>query len=381
MKSPKNHKIGSDEYSSLSKHIHKYNKQKQTKSNFKIYAFVILIILFIILPIVCYYLIKKQKNQSDIKLRKIFNNIEPSYKLIESYIKAQKDFCENPNIYINEKYESNIFLSDVKLNDYKFQMYIFKSDNFILNEFKLNGAYEIPLSNYIIEALNFYSSKYSISNNKDIFILDIGGNVGWYPSILGRYGYTILSFEAFEKNNYVAKKNYCFLNKDSNVIIITQGLGSEVKNCYYFNQQKNAGNGMVICDNKTILNDTGLGKMFIKESQVNITTLNTFMPYLSDKNIALIKIDVEGHELEVLEGGKELITKYHVPFICLEFSPSYLKEVGSDPRQLVQLFVDNGYKITSDGFLSKNYLTVDELLRKAGFQINCYFIHDSIINK
>ena len=381
MKSPKNHNIKYDEYSSLSKHIHKYNKKKQIKSNFKIYAFVILIILFLILPIVCYYLIKKQKNQSDIKLRKIFNNIEPSYKLIESYIKAQKDFCENPNIYINEKYESNIFLSDVKLNDYKFQMYIFKSDNFILNEFKLSGAYEIPLSNYIIEALNFYSLKYNISNNKDIFMLDIGGNVGWYPSILGRYGYTILSFEAFEKNNYVAKKNYCLLNKDSNVIIITQGLGSEVKNCYYFNQQKNAGNGMVICDNKTILNDTGLGRMFIKESQVNITTLNTFMPYLSDKNIALIKIDVEGHELEVLEGGKELIAKYHVPFICLEFSPSYLKEVGSDPRQLAQLFVDNGYKITSDGFLSKNYLTVDELLRKAGFQINCYFIHDSIINK
>jgi FkbM family methyltransferase len=212
-------------------------------------------------------------------------------------------------------------------------------------------------------------------------MLDIGGNVGWYPSILGRYGYTILSFEAFEKNNYVAKKNYCLLNKDSNVIIITQGLGSEVKNCYYFNQKDNAGNGMVICDNKNKLNDTGLGKMFIKESQVNITTLNTFMPYLSDKNIALIKIDVEGHELEVLEGGKELIAKYHVPFICLEFSPSYLKEVGSNPRQLAQLFVDNGYKITSDGFLSKNYLTIDELLRRAGFQINCYFIHESIIDK
>ena len=121
--------------------------------------------------------------------------------------------------------------------------------------------------------------------------------------------------------------------------------------------------------------------MFIKESQVKITTLNAFIPFLSNKHIALIKIDVEGHELEVLEGGKELITKYHVPFICLEFSPSYLNDVGSKPKQLAQLFVDNGYKISIDGFFSKKYLTVDELLKKAGFQINCYFIHDSIISK
>ena len=41
-------------------------------------------------------------------------------------------------------------------------------------------------------------------------MLDIVGNIGWYPSILGRYGYSILSFEAFEKNNYVAKKIIAF---------------------------------------------------------------------------------------------------------------------------------------------------------------------------
>ena len=70
------------------------------------------------------------------------------------------------------------------------------------------------------------------------------------------------------------------------------------------------------------------------------------MPYLSNKNISLMKIDVEGYEYEVLKGGKELITKYHVPFVALEFSPSYLKEVGSEPRELAQFFVDNGYKIS-----------------------------------
>ena len=29
-------------------------------------------------------------------------------------------------------------------------------------------------------------------------------------------------------------------------------------------------------------------------------------------------------------------------------------------------------------FLSNNFITAEELLKKSGFQINCYFIHDSM---
>ena len=257
-------------------------------------------------------------------------------------------------------------------------MYIFKSRNFILDELKLYGAFEITVSNSMFEALKEYGFKKNISNNKDIYMLDIGGNIGWYPSFLGRYGYSILSFEAFEKNSYVAKKNFCLLNKNSNVVIVSKGLGEKENNCQYYIHKNNTGNGMVICDNKDILKNKIIKNKFIKESEVKITTLKTFIPFLSDKNIALIKLDVEGHELQVLEGGAELITKYHIPFIVLEFSPYYLKEVGSEPKKLLYFLVENGYKISLTGFLSKNYITIEELLNKVGFQINCFFIHNSM---
>ena len=298
--------------------------------------------------------------------------------ILEPYIKAQKDFCDNHNKYYNQKYENDIVLSDIKFNDLKYRMYLFKSENFIQYEFKKYGSYEIALGNHIIEALNYYTFKNNEIKNKDIYMLDIGGNVGWYPSLLGRYNYSILSFEAFEKNSYVAKKNYCYLNKNSNVIIITKGLGNEEKKCHYFNQLNNTGNGMIICNDKNILNDDKINKLFIKESDVEMTTLNSFIPFLFTKKVALMKLDVEGHELQVLEGGAELITIYHVPFVVLEFSPIYLKEVGSNPEKLVQFFVKNGYKISLNGFLSKKYITANELLNKVGFQKNCYFIHNSI---
>ena len=136
---------------------------------------------------------------------------------------------------------------------------------------------------------------------------------------------------------------------------------------------------MVVWQKKDILKDKLLKKQFTKISEVEIITLNSLIPFLSDKYIALIKMDVEGNEFKVIEGGKELITKYHVPFVVLEFSPIYLKELGTDPLKLVQFFVENDYKISIDGFLSKNYITVDELFAKTRFQIDCYFIHTSMI--
>lgn len=356
--------------------IENNNNKKQIKSNLSFYYICISFILFFILFFELIIL-----NRNIIHTNKLLTLIQKDSKhhdinLIEPYIKAQKEFCNEQYKFINPKYENQIFLSNAKFNEFNFSIYVFKYPNFLLEELVKYGGFEAPIGNYMIQALQNYSLKYNIINNKDIFILDIGGNVGWYPSILGRYGYTILSFEAFERNYYVAKKNYCHLNYNSNVIIITKGLGNKEKKCQYYMHYRNEGNGMVICDSEKSLSNKLLNGSFIKESNVELTTLNSFMPYLSDKKIALMKLDVEGYELHVLEGGKELITKYHIPFIVLEFSPTYLKEVGTEPKNLVQFLVDNGYKISLNGFFSQNYLTIEELFAKIEFQANCYFIYN-----
>ena len=314
----------------------------------------------------------------EIKIKEQYSN-NKNYNILEQYKKVQNDFCENSYKYNNYQYENDIILTKVKFNSINTKMYLPKSFNWVLHAIKHKGAYEKKMTCFIVETLKFYGFKSNILNNKDIIMLDIGGNVGWYPSILGRYNYTIITFEAFKKNIYIQMKNFCYLNRNSNVYIVTKGLGSENKICNYFSQNNNSGNGMVVCEKKDILKDTLLKKQFKKISEVEIITLNSLIPFLSDKNIALIKMDVEGNEFQVIKGGKELITKYHVPFVVLEFSPIYLKELGTDPLKLVQFFVENDYKISLDGFLSKNYISVEELFAKTTFQIDCYFIHSSMI--
>ena len=130
-------------------------------------------------------------------------------------------------------------------------------------------------------------------------------------------------FEVWELNNYILYKNYC-LNKEINVTIINKGLYNEEKKCYIYNHIKNEGNGNTICEKKNNLANSFTPS---KAKEIILTKLNNYIPFLYNKNLVLIKIDVEGSEGKVIEGGMDLITKYHVPFIFLEFTPNSLKSL------------------------------------------------------
>ena len=296
--------------------------------------------------------------------------------ILSQYIKEQKDFCENMEKYYNQQMEDKLELVDIHINGEDYKMYVpYKGRND--TPYKTNHYFEKKESLNIISALKYYSKKKNIINKKDIFMLDIGGNIGWYPSLLGRYGYTILTFEPYSNNYYVNRKNYCLLNRNSNVIIITKGLNNEEKICGYYMQNRNRTNGLTLCNDNKYKIVTG---NFIKHSKVVLTKLSNFIPFLSKKNVALIKIDIEGSEGIVIKNGIDLIKKYRVPFVFLEFTPKLLVEHKTNPKKLIQIFIDNGYKISTEGFLSNNYISYDELIQITGYQINIYLVYNEFLN-
>jgi len=57
-----------------------------------------------------------------------------------------------------------------------------------------------------------------------------------------------------------------------------------------------------------------------------------------------MKVDVEGWELEVLRGGKELLSRDDAPALCIEFSVSH-PMAGGQPRDLFDLVIALGYDV------------------------------------
>ena len=145
----------------------------------------------------------KKKDKISISIfndsREINNNI------LIPYIKQQNDFCYNQKL--NKLIEDQIMLQEVNLSGISYLMYIYKKKNFMTRGFTKSKSYEKKETINILNALQYYGKKKKITNNKDIFMLDIGGNIGWYPSFLGRFGYSILSFEPLEINYYIFYKN------------------------------------------------------------------------------------------------------------------------------------------------------------------------------
>ena len=286
----------------------------------------------------------------------------------EEYRQNQNNFCKNLNENYNHEFEKKIKFAKVSFNNITFIMSVYKKNDIISKEIYKHQAWDRDGAYNLINGLNFYSKKKNL-NNKDIYIIDLGGNIGWYTYLLGKFGYNIITFEPSSINYYILKKNYC-LNKEVNVTLINKGLFTENKVCHIYSPKNNIGNGLISCTEKT-------NAKFINNGEIILTKLSNYISFFKDKNLAMIKIDIEGSEGKAFESGIELITKYHVPFIHLEFTPKYLSLYGTNPKKFLEMFINNGYKINLLNFFEKKIYDMKFLLRK--HNINFYIVYTPFI--
>lgn len=78
-----------------------------------------------------------------------------------------------------------------------------------------------------------------------------------------------------------------------------------------------------------------------REIQVEVVRLDDVAPA---KRMDVVKIDVEGAELDVLAGMSGLIAKNKDLAIVAEFGPEHLGRVGQTPAQWFKAFADAGFK-------------------------------------
>ena len=315
------------------------------------------IILIIIIEIMLNFVILNFIIKNNAKSIKIKNNGNEEFNEIinKEYRKKQINFCNNINERLNHEFEDRIKLAKVIFNNIKYNMFVYKKKDIVSSYISKRNKWEDKETNEIIYGLNYYAKKKNLIYN-DIYIIDVGGNIGWYTFLLGKYGYNLITFEPSKINYYILNKNFC-LNKNLNITIINKGLYTEEKICNILSAKNNIGNGMINC-NENIVNNT------INNGKIILTKFRNYLSFFENKNLAMIKMDIEGSEGKAFESGIEFITKYHVPFIFIEFTPNLLKENGTNPKKFLEMFIRNGYKINLQNFFEQKVYDIEYIPKK-----------------
>ena len=224
------------------------------------------------------------------------------------------------------------------------QFLVFKGQDLISNHLK-KELYENDIHQL---ALKILMDKPSGS------VLDIGANLGTFCVPLARK-IPKLEFHAFEPQRII---NYQLC---ANVVI------NSLENVYTYEFALSNKEGDVKLAMPDYTKETNIGAFSIdkevRENDYECSTLNTTdkiqllpLDLLAFSDIKLIKIDVEGHELEVLQGGLETIKANNYPPIIFE---AWTWKPWFEPKRkaLFDYLEGHGYEIQQ---LEHNNLAIHE---------------------
>jgi FkbM family methyltransferase len=176
-------------------------------------------------------------------------------------------------------------------------------------------------------------------------VLDIGANIGFYSiffsTLVGDKGrvYAIepdpINFSHLIKSTHGHK----------NIISLQKAVGEVTgKLRLYYSEELNV-------DHQTY--DIGEGRKYFEVDSISLDEY-----FSSDKNIDLVKIDIQGFDFQAMKGMKEILERSEHMMILGELWPYGLNKAGSGSKEYMDYLRDEGFTIkyfekTENDFLDK----------------------------
>jgi FkbM family methyltransferase len=192
-------------------------------------------------------------------------------------------------------------------------------------------------------------------------VLDIGANIGSYTQAVRKFAPQATIF-AFEPSSAARTRLEDRFIEDSSVVIVPLAIGST--NSEETLWSDTPGSGLASLTKRRLEH---FSIDFTQSESINMVTLDSWVN-LTNVVPNLIKIDVEGHELEVLKGGLKTLSLTQV--VQFEFGGCNI-----DTRTFFQdfwyLLTETGfaiYRISADGPLRvSRYSELDECFRTTNY--------------
>jgi len=172
-------------------------------------------------------------------------------------------------------------------------------------------------------------------------VLDIGANIGYYPLMelrLVQPGGTLIAIEPSPSNVALLKRNLA-LNGYNDIEIHEMAVSNETaKRKFYISEMSNL----------NTFHDTGTGSLHLNGAAIDVAT-TTVPAVMRGRRPDLIRMDVEGHEVEVLEGLLPAIKDGAMaPMVIFETHLSRYSAEHDIGRPLREMFA-HGYKVSLAG--------------------------------
>lgn len=202
-------------------------------------------------------------------------------------------------------------------------------------------------------------------------MIDVGAHVGYFSLLaarqIGPEG-MVFSFEP-DPINYELLVQNIELNKYNNISPVNAAVGDTVGSLTLFQTALDSGRHSIyhhgLPENGSI--------------EVDVSTLDAFLNARDRPDINLVKVDVEGAEMDVLRGMTGLLERCPNLKLIMEFNPALLQGAGVAPSDMIQELKSRGFNLSciyeDTGVIPMEQLNIEDLvadLLRADNSVNLY---------
>jgi FkbM family methyltransferase len=219
----------------------------------------------------------------------------------------------------------------------------------------------LPINGLIYRFCRRYIYRYNGENNVDIhsngemrwlnkvlgecqIVFDVGANIGDWTTVALNIN-PKLQAHCFEPGTATFQRVEARLLGDERVVLHQMGLSSSAgeMNLYLF------GDGSL----NSAYRRSDPSSSQTEFEKVQVDTLDAYCTSADIKRIDLLKLDVEGHELRVLQGANELLSQGAIQYIQFEYGGTYIDShvLLKDMFELFHAYDYRLYKIYPDKLL------------------------------
>lgn len=173
--------------------------------------------------------------------------------------------------------------------------------------------------------------------------VDLGGNEGWYSLLAAeRVGKTgrVLSVEPQERLWPILLRNFA-LNGFPQCELVPVAVGTEKESEIALAPRVNTGASSMALKG-------GWRRMLRRHQRVLMRSLDDIVLERGIERVDVLKVDIEGYELNALRSATRLLKERRIQHILMEYHDMELKALGQDRAQIQALLRDAGFGLVSD---------------------------------